>query len=61
MIDKNRNDPVTMWKTLKEIIRGEIIERNDIENIDFEILDNIQECNIADKFNLYYTLRKKSC
>jgi hypothetical protein len=25
----------------------------EVENIDFEILDNNEGCNIADKFNLY--------
>lgn len=43
-----------MWKTLKEVIRGEPMELNVMENIDFEILDNINECNIVDKFNLLY-------
>lgn len=54
MIDQNKSDPVKMWKTLKEVIKGEPMERNIIENIDFEILDNINKCNIADKFNLFY-------
>lgn len=26
MIDQNKNDPATMWKTLKEVIRGESLE-----------------------------------
>ena len=58
MIDFNKENPTTMWKTLKEIIRGEPVGTKEIENIDFEILDNIDYstigCNIADKFNLYY-------
>lgn len=59
MIDQNKNDPTTMWKTLKEVIRGDPIESKIIENIDFEI-DVVNECNIAgkcniaDKFNLFY-------
>lgn len=59
MIDSNKNDPTTMWKTLKEVIRGEPMEHKITENIDFE-LDNVNECNIegkcniADKFNLFY-------
>lgn len=54
MIDHNKGNPTSMWKTLKEIIRGEPTGTKEIENIDFEILDNTEECNIADKFNLYY-------
>ncbi|XP_076298596.1 uncharacterized protein LOC143217836 [Lasioglossum baleicum] len=51
---KARGNPTTMWKTLKEIIKGEPIGAKDVENIDFEILDNNMECGLADKFNLYY-------
>lgn len=54
MIDDNKNDPTKMWKTLKEIIRGEPMHTREIENIDFEILEHMNECNIADKFNMYY-------
>ena len=43
-----------MWKTLKEVIRNESVGLRKAENIDFEILDNIERCNIADKFNMYY-------
>jgi len=43
-----------MWKTLKEIIRGELIGIREIENINFEIIGDIDKCNITDKFNLYY-------
>jgi len=53
MIDNNKNDPTQMWKTLKELVRGEPVCTKEIENIDFEILDNVNECNIADKFNMY--------
>lgn len=53
-IDQNKNNPTSMWKTLKEVIRGEPVGAKAIENIDFEILDNGTEGNIADKFNLYY-------
>lgn len=54
MINCNKNDPIRMWKILKEVIKGEQIGLNITENIDFEILENINECNIADKFNLFY-------
>lgn len=54
MIDSNKNNPTTMWKTLKEIIRGEPAGIKETGSIDFEILDDTEECNIADKFNLYY-------
>lgn len=54
MIDHNRKNPVGMWKTLKEVIRGEPMSDKVIENIDFEILRNMNECNIVDKFKLYY-------
>jgi len=54
MIDLNKENPVTMWKTLKEIIRGEPIGIREVENIEFEIIGDIDKCNIADKFNLYY-------
>jgi len=40
-----------MWKTLKEIIRG---KPNDEVNINFEYLDNTEEQNVADNFNLFY-------
>jgi len=43
-----------MWKTLKEIIKNEPLDAKEVEDIDFEILDNIAGCNIADKFNLYH-------
>lgn len=55
MIDKNKNDPRMMWKTLKEIIKGEDTGTRKIHNVDFEILNNTEECELADKFNLYYT------
>jgi len=34
--------------------RGEPVTTKKIKDIDFEILGNTEECNIADKFNLYY-------
>jgi len=45
-----------MWKTLKELIRGEQRDTKDIcvDNIDFEIVVDINKCNVADKFNIYY-------
>lgn len=54
MIDSNKENPTSMWKTLKEIIRGGPVGLKEVGNIDFEILDDIKECNIADKFNSYY-------
>lgn len=53
-IDQNKDNSTSMWKTLKEVIRGEPVGAKTIENIDFEILDKGTEGNIADKFNLYY-------
>lgn len=46
MIDDNKDDPAKMWKTLKEIIRSEPMHSKDKENIDFEILEDINECNM---------------
>lgn len=54
MIDQNSNNPTSMWKSLKEVIRGGPIGAKVVENIDFEMLNNNIECGIADKFNLYY-------
>lgn len=54
LIDYNKGNPTSMWKALKEILKGEPMGIKKIEDIDFEILGNIEECNIADKFNLYY-------
>lgn len=54
MIDQNSNNPTSMWKSLKEIIRGGPIGAKVVENIDFEMINNNIECGIADKFNLYY-------
>ncbi|XP_025156900.1 uncharacterized protein LOC112589101 [Harpegnathos saltator] len=56
MINHNKNDPKTMWKTLKEVIRGESMEPKVIDNLDFEVLKSVNECNIANKFNLFYVL-----
>lgn len=53
IVDYNKSDPTKMWKTLKELIKGEQGGSVD-NNINFEILDDIEECNIADKFNVYY-------
>jgi len=52
MIDCNKNDSVRMWKTLKEVIRGEKAGAKEINNVDFEILQNIEEYDLADKFML---------
>jgi len=54
MIDYNKNDSVRMWKTLKEVIREEKAGTKEINDVDFEILQNIREYDLADKFNLYY-------
>lgn len=54
MIDCNKNDATKMWKTLKELIRGEPSCVRDIEEIDFESIDVRTEGNIADKFNVFY-------
>jgi len=57
MIDLKRKilrENPTMWETLKEIIRGKPVGIRKVENINFEIIGDIDECNIADKFNLYY-------
>ncbi|XP_025266566.1 uncharacterized protein LOC112638673 [Camponotus floridanus] len=43
MIDNNKNDPVLMWKTLKEVIRGEATGSKEINNVDFGILENVEE------------------
>lgn len=54
MIDNNKNDPTMMWKTVKKVIREDKTGAKEINNVDFETLRNIEECNLADKFNLYY-------
>ncbi|XP_071579880.1 uncharacterized protein, partial [Temnothorax nylanderi] len=54
MVDNNRRDPTKMWKTLKELIKGEQRGSENIDNVDFEILEDMEECNIADNFNTYY-------
>jgi len=38
IIDLNKNNPSSMWKSLKEIIKGEPIGIKEIEDIEFEIL-----------------------
>jgi len=55
MIDDNKNDPALMWKTLKDVIRGESTGPREINNnIDFEILENLDECTLVNKFNIFY-------
>jgi hypothetical protein len=54
MIDDNKNDPVLMWKTLKEVIRGEATGSKETNNVDFEILENVEVCTLANKFNRFY-------
>lgn len=53
-IDCNKGDPKKLWKTLKEIIRGEAKAEKKVENIDFEILEEKAGSSVADKFNEYY-------
>ena len=53
-IDDNKENPTDMWKTLKELIRGEPAEKKESENIYFEGLGNVEGYNVADKFNWYY-------
>jgi len=43
-----------MWKTLKTVIRKEKVGAKEINNVDFETLQNMGEYDLADKFNLYY-------
>jgi len=54
MIDRNKGNPTAMWKTLKEIIRGEPGNDMKAEDINFENLNNTEERNVADNFNLFY-------
>lgn len=54
MIDNNKGDAAKMWKTLKEVIKGEVRSVKKIENIDFEILNDAMGGSISDKFNEYY-------
>ncbi|XP_020296752.1 uncharacterized protein LOC109861488, partial [Pseudomyrmex gracilis] len=53
-IDCNKGNPTAMWKTLKEIIRGEANSMKETEDINFECLSNTEERNTADKFNQFY-------
>lgn len=43
MIDFNKENPTNMWKTLKEAIKGESTGTKQEVDIDFEILDDIEE------------------
>jgi len=54
MIDRNKGNSIIIWKTVKEIIKSELSGNRKKEDINFKSLDNITECNIADKFNLFY-------
>jgi len=54
MIDRNKGNPTAMWKTLKEIIRGEPTGDMKAEDINVESLDITEERNVADNFNLFY-------
>ncbi|XP_024877360.1 uncharacterized protein LOC112458149, partial [Temnothorax curvispinosus] len=56
-IDLNKGEPTKMWKTLKEVINGEqggAEDRECYDSIDFEILDDVKDCDTTDKFNEYY-------
>ncbi|XP_011699463.1 PREDICTED: uncharacterized protein LOC105456838, partial [Wasmannia auropunctata] len=54
MIDDNKSNPVRMWKALKEVLRGEYTGSRESDEIDFELLENIGDCSIANRFNEYY-------
>lgn len=54
MINSNRKDPQKMWKTLKEILKGETTVVKLIDKVDFEGIVSSEEGTIADKFNEYY-------
>lgn len=54
MIDDYKIELKMIWKTLKELIRREDTGKREIDNIDFEILEDVENRNIADRFNLYY-------
>lgn len=43
-----------MWKTMKELIKGEPKRQENIDKVGFEILRNIEGMSMADRFNLYY-------
>jgi len=43
MIDRTKGNPTAIWKTLKEIIRGEPSGNMKAEDINFKRLDNIEE------------------
>lgn len=54
LIDHNKDNSTTMWKTLKHIVTGETNSTKEIDDIDFEILGNTRGYNIADNFTLYF-------
>jgi len=54
VIDRNKENPIIIWKILKEIIRSEPSGNREKEDINFESWDNITDNNIANKFNLFY-------
>ncbi|KMQ86032.1 hypothetical protein RF55_15103 [Lasius niger] len=54
MIDNNKSDSKSMWKVLKEVVKGETVDMNITDRVDFEGININDEINIADKFNEYY-------
>lgn len=53
-IDANKVDSKRMWKALKEILKGEVLDVKVIDKIDFEGTITNKGINIEDKFNEYY-------
>lgn len=54
MIDANKTDSKRMWKTLKEVLKGEVLDVKVIDRIDFEGVIANEGINIEDNFNEYY-------
>jgi len=54
MIDRNRDNPRIMWKTLKQIIKGCPSESGSWDSIDFEGLEGAGDCSLVNRFNRFY-------
>lgn len=54
MIDNNKSDAKSMWKVLKEVVKGENANKSSTDRIDFEGINVNEEMSAADKFNKYY-------
>ncbi|XP_015596060.1 uncharacterized protein LOC107268120 [Cephus cinctus] len=54
VIDENRQNPIKIWKSLKEILRGVNVSKNEVVDLDLELDATKLESNIsvADKFNI---------